>query len=159
MFNPPVEDLENLPCSTGIYWNIFNGPLSKAKATNYEGCTAGSRAAWSKVSRLFITLSGSVHSWHRKHMMWFSNCDRFETGYWCLTLLFRYMMNLKQKQAEAYAQKLKRFFMTLDASGGSADTAEHSACTCFYLCSTSACLAVHQDIQIYTVSRWKSGEM
>eukprot|EP00435_Cladocopium_sp_Y103_P025238 s3153_g6.t1 len=28
-----------------------------------------------------------------------------------------YMMNLKQKQAEAYAQKLKRFFMTLDASG------------------------------------------
>lgn len=29
----------------------------------------------------------------------------------------RYMMNLKQKQAEAYAQKLKRFFMTLDSSG------------------------------------------
>lgn len=29
----------------------------------------------------------------------------------------RYMMSLKQKQAEAYAQKLKRFFMTLDASG------------------------------------------
>jgi len=28
-----------------------------------------------------------------------------------------YMMNLKQKQAEAYAQKLKRFFMTLDSSG------------------------------------------
>ena len=26
-------------------------------------------------------------------------------------------MSLKQKQAEAYAQKLKRFFMTLDASG------------------------------------------
>ena len=27
------------------------------------------------------------------------------------------MMNLKQRQAEAYAQKLKRFFMTLDSSG------------------------------------------
>eukprot|EP00913_Durusdinium_trenchii_P020446 g19207.t1 len=28
-----------------------------------------------------------------------------------------YMMNLKQKQAENYAQKLKRFFTTLDSSG------------------------------------------
>ena len=34
-----------------------------------------------------------------------------------LALACRYMMNLKQKQAENYAQKLKRFFTTLDSSG------------------------------------------
>ena len=48
----------------------------------------------------------------------------------------RYMMSLKQKQAEAYAQKLKRFFMTLDSSGGAK---EGIVASCHCLRKAMAC--------------------
>lgn len=91
-------------------------------AADYESCTARSRAPWPVILLMRCCSAVSISSHSISQLCGCvsasaSNILRVMGLNPLVRMPLRYMMNLKQKQAEAYAQKLKRFFMTLDASG------------------------------------------